>query len=358
MNKILTYLCSSRSNILRLSLTVLAALSLTPRTLAGPVSPSHKQLVNGSKFLVAKLPTPRSITSNSSNSTLVDIIKAQGASERSLSIQELRGTATIGGRSAKVGDRLLVSGDELVTGNDSIVTLVIDNNSGIVEVAENTAVKIETLSADAANPVTAIFVSKGRVRLSITSSASKSSSSRALNGVSETRVAGLNNLTGIGQIDEVAQAANSAKNAPVRVRTPRGVAGVRGTSFGVNVGPDGKTGVDTIGGAVGFSGIQQEVTVNAGYWSVINFGGEPTVTKENPALSILRIRSLSRISSRTFRLFGQVQPMDLVYVNGEAIATDAEGKFRIEGDLPLSRRLKVTVRGPSVRERVYELAVP
>lgn len=358
MNKLLTYWRLSRSEILTLSLAVLAALSIMPEAIASPVSSSPKQLLNASKFLAPQIPIPRSIVSNFSNSTPVDIIIGQGASERSLSIQELRGTATIGGRAAKVGDRLSVSDDELVTGNDSIVTLVIDNNSGIVEVAENTAVKIETLSADAANPVTAIFVSKGRVRLSIASSASKSSSYRALNGVSETRVAGLNNLTGIGQIYEVAQAANSAKNAPVRVRTPRGVAGVRGTSFGVNVGPDGKTGVDTIEGAVGFAGMQQEVAVNAGYWSVINFGGEPTFTKENPALSILRIRSLSRISSRTFRLFGQVQPMDLVYVNGEAIATDAEGKFRIEGDMPLSRRLKVTVRGPSVRERVYELAVP
>lgn len=358
MNKLLTYWRLSRSDILTLSLAVLAALSIMPEAIASPVSSSPKQLLNASKFLAPQLPIPRSIVSNFPNSTPVDIITGQGASERSLFIRELRGKVTIGGRSAKVGDRLSASDDELVTGNDSIVTLVIDNNSGIVELAENTALKIETLSADTANPVTAFFIRKGRVRFSITPSASKSSTSSDLNRVSETRVAALNNLTGIGQVGEVAQATNSAKNAPVRVRTPRGVAGVRGTSFGVNVGPDGKTSVDTIDGAVGVAGIQQEVVVNAGYWSVINPTGEPNAIKENPALSTLRIRSLSKVSSRTFRMVGQVQPMDLVYINGEAIAADAEGKFRIEGELPASRLLKVTVRGPSVRERVYKLIVP
>ncbi len=50
--------------------------------------------------------------------------------------------------------------------------------------------------------------------------------------------------------------------------------------------------------------------------------------------------------------------MDLVYINDRPIQTDAEGNFDFIGRLPLSRRLQVTVRGPSVRERYYVIAVP
>jgi peptide/nickel transport system permease protein len=37
---------------------------------------------------------------------------------------------------------------------------------------------------------------------------------------------------------------------------------------------------------------------------------------------------------------------------------DRQGKFSIQGTLPPSRRLKIVVRGPSVTERHYSLAVP
>ncbi|OCR01866.1 hypothetical protein BCD67_05055 [Oscillatoriales cyanobacterium USR001] len=186
----------------------------------------------------------------------------------------MRGNVTIKGQSLKVGDRKSVSDNEIVTGNNSTATLEIDNYTGIIELAENTAVKIENLSTDPTNPVTAIFVSRGRVRLSIAKFVSKSAASNTSNQPSEIQIAGLSNLTGIGEINELAQGTkaqgtNSAKNAPVRVRTPRGVAGVRGTSFGVNVGPDGKTGVDTIDGSVGIFGTSKEVAVNAGYWSIL-----------------------------------------------------------------------------------------
>jgi hypothetical protein len=270
----------------------------------------------------------------------------------------VHGNVTIKGQSVKVGDRLSVSDNEITTDNNSTATLEIDNYIGIIELAENTTIKIESLSPDPIKSDTGIYVVQGRIRLSIAKFVSKNSTSSSSNQSNETRIASLSNLTGIGEINQLAQTTTSAKNAPVRVRTPRGVAGVRGTSFGVNVGPNGKTGVDTIDGSVGVLGTSKEVAVNAGYWSIINPEGEPTVTKVNPTLSTLRIRNLSRLGSRNFRMIGQVQPMDLLYVNGQAIVTDAEGKFRIEGELPSGRRVKIIVRGPSVRERIYELAVP
>ncbi len=341
-------------------MTLLAVLSIMGEAIAQPISSSPKQLSTTSNLIPTdNIPTTQSILSDLSLSSPVDpTITAQGNSTRSVLIREVRGHLTIKGQSVKVGDRLSVSDNEITTDNNSTATLEIDNYIGIIELAENTTIKIESLSPDSIKSDAGIYVVRGRVRLSIAKFVSKNSTSSSSNQSNETRIASLSNLTGIGEINQLAQTTTSAKNAPVRVRTPRGVAGVRGTSFGVNVGPNGKTGVDTIDGSVGVLGTSKEVAVNAGYWSIINPEGEPTVTKVNPTLSTLRIRSLSRLGSRNFRMLGQVQPMDLLYVNGQAIVTDADGKFRIEGELPSGRRVKIVVRGPSVRERIYELAVP
>ncbi|PSB51615.1 iron dicitrate transport regulator FecR, partial [filamentous cyanobacterium Phorm 6] len=168
----------------------------------------------------------------------------------------------------------------------------------------------------------------------------------------------LNTFSGIAETSQIAQQKKSPRTAPVRVETPEGVAGVRGTSFGVSVG-DGKTSVETIEGAVGVSGsTDSEVVVNRGNATTIFSQSPPLAPSASPRLAQLKVRSLLRLSGDIYRLSGQINPINTIYVNNEAIKIDREGKFKIQGILPPSRRLNIVVRGPSVTERHYTLAVP
>lgn len=195
--------------------------------------------------------------------------------------------------------------------------------------------------------------------MSISAFVAKAAESSALGRPVDTQLASLNGLAGASSLQQFAQQRKpTARTAPVKVRTPRGVAGVRGTSFGVNVGPNGKTGIDTIDGSVAVAGKEREVIVDAGYWATIDEQGEPTLVKLNPETSTLALNKVLRVGAQNFRLSGQVQPMDLVYINGESIATDSQGRFKVGGALPLNRRLTIVVRGPSVREKRYEIVVP
>ncbi len=366
MNKIFTCWRSTKIPLISLSLAVLACLPFGRSTIASPLSPSPKQPSNVTKIVSvdrAPAPTdsksPKKSASAAANPSPAKTINAQGtASGRSLEIREIRGTVTFKGRQAVVGDRLLAPGDEIITGPNSTARLAIDNNIGIVEVAEKTAVKISSLSGAGDEKDTAIFVSLGRVRLSIGKTAATTPAANTSTIIPPNQIASLNTFSGLGKSSQIAQRKSSARTAPVRVETPEGVAGVRGTSFGVSVG-DGKTSVETIEGAVGVSGsTDSEVVVNRGNATTIFSQSPPLAPSAIPRLAQLKVRSLLRLSGDIYRLKGQVNPIDTVYVNNEAIKIDRQGKFSIQGILPPSRRLKIVVRGPSVTERHYSLAVP
>ena len=364
MNKIFTCWRSTKIPLISLSLAVLACLPFGRSTIASPLSPSPKQPSGVTKIVSPDRPpaptnskSPKNPASLAANPSPAKTIQAQGtASGRSLEIREIRGTVTFKGRQAVAGDRLLAPGDEIITGPDSTARLAIDNNTGIVEVAEKTAVKISSLSGE---KDTAIFVSLGRVRLSIGKTAATTPAPNTSTIIPPNQIASLNTFSGLGKLNQIAQQKSSARTAPVRVETPEGVAGVRGTSFGVSVGPDGKTSVSTIEGAVVVSGrTDAEVVVNGGSATTIFPQTPPVAPSASPRLAQLKVRSLFRVSGNIYRLKGQVNPIDIVYVNNQAIKIDREGKFSIQGILPPSRRLKIVVRGPSVTERHYSLAVP
>lgn len=363
MKKIFTCWRSTKIPLLSLSLAVLACLPAFRGTIASPLSPSPKQPSNPTKIVSVDRPpalptgskSPKNPASAAANPSPAETINAQGtATGRSLEIREIRGTVTFKGRQAVVGDRLLAPGDEIITGPDSTARLAIDNNTGIVEMAEKTAVKISSLSGE---KDTAIFVSLGRVRLSVGKTAATTPAANTSTIIPPNQIASLNTFSGLGKLNQIAQRKSSARTAPVRVETPEGVAGVRGTSFGVSVG-DGKTSVETIEGAVVVSGsTDSEVVVNGGSATTIFPQTPPVAPSASPRLAQLKVRSLLRFSGDIYRLKGQVNPIDIVYVNNEAIKIDRNGNFSIQGILPPSRRLKIVVRSPSVRERHYELAV-
>ena len=366
MNKICTCWRSTKIPLLGLSLAVLACLPLGRRTIASPLSPSAKQQSSPTKIIsVDQAPTgsksPKNPQTAAANPSPAKALKAQGtAAGRSLEIKEIRGTVTFKGRPAVVGDQLLANGDEIITGSNSTARLAIDNNTGIVEVGEKTAVRISDLSSSASGEKdTAIFVSRGRVRLSIGKTAATTPATNSSTIILPNQIAALNTFSGIAETSQIAQQKKSPRTAPIRVETPEGVAGVRGTSFGVSVGPDGKTSVETIEGAVGVSGrTDSEVVVTRGNTTTIFPQTSPVAPSASPRLAQLKVRSLLRFSGNIYHLSGQINPIDIIYVNNQAIKIDRQGNFKIQGILPPSRRLNIVVRGPSVTERHYSLAVP
>ena len=367
MNKIFTCWRSTQIPVLSVSLAVFALLPLGRGTIASPLSPSPKQPSNPTKIVSVDRPpalptdskSPKNPATVAANSSPAETINAQGtATGRSLEIREIRGTVSFKGRPAVVGDRLLAPGDEIITGPNSTARLGIDNNAGIVEVAEKTAVRISSLSSSAGDEKnTAIFVSRGRVRLSVGKTAAATPAANTSTIIPPNQIAALNTFSGLGKSSQIAQRKSSARTAPVRVETPEGVAGVRGTSFGVSVG-GGKTAVETIEGAVVVSGsTDSEVVVNSGNATTIFPQTSPVAPSASPRLAQLNVRSLLRVSGNIYRLSGQINPIDTVYVNNEEIKIDRKGNFKIQGILPPSRRVKIVVRGPSVRERHYSFAV-
>ncbi len=255
---------------------------------------------------------------------------------RGLSVESIQGVSIrINGNLANIGDRLQV-GDQISTGAESSVSLRVDSQIGLVELAENTTVQVITLSGNmgrSANPITVLSVSQGQLRFSVSRFVSAPFWSQT---ATET----------------------SVENSPFRVETPVAVVGVQGTTFGVNVAPDGKTSVQTIEGVVGIVAAGEEIQLEKGTFSIIDPTAKPSATQPIPALSQLQVTRLVRLTPTTVQLRGEVTPMDLVYINNQAIQTDIEGKFEFIGRLPASRRLKVVVRGPSVRERHYIIPVP
>ncbi|WP_413164081.1 FecR domain-containing protein [Capilliphycus salinus ALCB114379] len=259
---------------------------------------------------------------------------------RGLTIEEINGeSVTVNGEAAQVGDILRV-GDQISTGKDTIVNLRIDSYIGLVEVAENTTVEVKNLAGEAGinpNQISVLSVTAGQVRLSI---------SRFVSAPFRSETIPQN------------QRLNSVTNSPFRIETPATIIGVRGTTFGVNVSPDGKTAIHTIQGTVGVVNAGEEVSLEKGQVAIVNPAEKPTPVANIRPLSQLQVRSLTRLGLETVQLRGTVDPMDLVYINDQPIETDAEGNFDFIGRLPVSRRLQVTVRGPSVRERFYVIAVP
>lgn len=273
-----------------------------------------------------------------------------------LRIEEIRGTgiATINGRPVTVGSTL-ETGEELVTGENTTVRFRIEGRGGSIEVAEFSRFIVGNLASGAID----LEILEGRATF-------------ALPSLSETNSAGLENFltaaTGQKTLespdishnldDSPAIAQNSARgNYNFRVRTPTGVTGVRGTAFGVDVGPNGQTGVSGVSGTVVAAAQDREQSVNGGQYVVITPNTPPTLVEPTPPQAKLKALVHQTRGGNRVRVFGQVDRLDLVYINGQAIETDPDGKFAVILDRPTNRLLRFVIRGPAIRERVYEIPV-
>lgn len=322
-NSFIRYLLSFRSALAALFLAVLVTkpAPLKAEMQTEPVRKTHQQsVVANARSDIAQEPQPP-------QPIMVEV-------------RELKGNVVYGpsGQPVTLGQRLQAGGGELITGDNSSVRLFINDHIGSVEVSEKTRLTIKTLS----NGNTSFFVSVGKVRLSVGKTSNDLySGNQPLQGSEKSLLA----------------QSRSGRTYPLSIETPAGIAGVQGTSFGVNVGPDGKTGISTLQGSVAALAKGQVVLVNPGQYVVISPGDAPTPVQKTPPRAKFNSLHVRRVSGNAVRVVGQVDPLDLVFINGRAIETEPDGRFSTLVERPLSRRLKFVIRGPEVRETFYEIAV-
>ena len=119
-------------------------------------------------------------------------------------------------------------GQQIATGANSSAVLAVDTAIATINVSENSILQVKNFSLAAkGGRVTVLGVPKGQVRIQ----------ARTLKN----------------------------PNSRLEISSPSGVAGVRGTVFGVAVDPKGKTGISTLEGAVATTAKGQTVRINGGY---------------------------------------------------------------------------------------------
>jgi hypothetical protein len=254
-------------------------------------------------------------------------------SRRWLEVRQISGIVTFQNRDARVGDRLTAVGQTITTDRRSQAVLAIDANTGVVNISENTSLRVKslTLRRDGSR-VTVLTILRGQARVQV----------RRLNN----------------------------PNSRIEIDTPAGVAGVRGTEFGVGVSPKGKTSISTLNGQVAAIANNQTVLVNPGYSSLVIPQEPPTAPRVTPKV-VLELRNLSTISNFRVRIVAAVDPLFLVFVNDKPVETQRDGTFDTVIDVPKPCRqpqllpadrqsycnLRVVVRSPLGEEQIYNLPI-
>lgn len=217
------------------------------------------------------------------------------SSGRNMEIRRVLGNVTFRGSftRAKSGDRLTRIGQGLSTGSRSSAVLALDEGIGFVNVAAQSSFVIDQFETTSnGGKVTVIDVKKGQVKVQTRSFTNPQSR--------------------------------------LEVRTPAGIAGVRGTEFGVAVADDGQTNVLTDEGAVAVEGNGETVRVPAGYGSIVVEGEAPTEPApftENLDLEIDRARHSS--SSGFWEVAGRVDPFNFVWINDQQVNVQRDGSFQV-----------------------------
>jgi hypothetical protein len=221
---------------------------------------------------------------------------------------------------ARKGIRLQSVGDTISTGSGSSAELAIDIGTGTIKVSENTNIKISKLQTGSKGErITELQVNSGQVRLQ------------------------LRLLT------------NSASR--INIKTPAGIAGVRGTTFGVSVQEDGKMGVGTKEGSVATNAQGRTVLVNGGFQNLTIPGKPPSAAiplREDTRLNISQLAA----NGNQVRVIGTIDPVNLLIISQQRQNVDANGKFNINVPLPPNRRVRAMVVTPLGKQQLYELAVP
>ncbi|HLP90104.1 MAG TPA: FecR family protein [Nostocaceae cyanobacterium] len=221
---------------------------------------------------------------------------------------------------ARNGMQLQAVGDTITTKKGASAVLAIDIGTGLIKVSENTSITVKKLlTGKKGDRITELQVNTGQVRLQM----------RPL---------------------------TNAKSR-VEIHTPAGVAGVRGTDFGVSVQQDGKMGVATQEGSVATDAQGQTVLVKAGFQNLTIPGqppSPPVPLREDTRLNIIQLIG----NGSQARIVGTIDPVNLLVIAQKPQNIDANGKFDLTVPLPPNRRVEAVVVTPLGKKQMYQLAVP
>jgi len=225
-------------------------------------------------------------------------------------------------RPAKTGDRLQAVGDRITTGQRSGAVLAVDTGVGSLQVAEKTQVKVRSLGIAPDNGrTTYLDVPFGQVRLQ------------------------LRRFTHRG--------------SRLEIQTPAGVSTVRGTTFGITVQPNGKTGLATLKGSVETMAQGSTVLVSGGFQNLMIPGDPPSPAVPLRDDTTLDYRVERRIQDgiRKLRIYGQVDPVNRVLIGESSQNTDRDGNFSLSLPAISAQTLLVTVITPLGRQQVHQLSI-
>jgi hypothetical protein len=249
---------------------------------------------------------------------------------RALAVSDVTGTVVVrleGGKSseaARAGQRLEQVGDSIETQAGAKAVLMLDTQAGTIELAPNTLLRIEYMSVSPKGGYqTQLFLERGQAKVKVKKFSNPDSS--------------------------------------LEIQTPAGVSGVRGTEFGLTVQPSGDTGIGTQEGKVLVTGQGQSVEIPAGYQTLLRLGRTPESVRALINRPQLRLRWLTSTQAGQIRVAGQIDPINLLWVNQVAYPIDAWGRFDLL--LPIAppqlrSPLTATVITPLGQQQRYELAIP
>jgi len=221
---------------------------------------------------------------------------------------------------APTGTRLQAVGDTIKTGKRSTAFLALDTEIGFIQVSENTTLSVQQLqTSPQGGRITQLLITNGQVRLQVRPFTKPDSS--------------------------------------LEIQTPAGIAGVRGTEYGVSVQTNGKMGVATLRGGVATSAQGKSVLVKAGFQNLTIPGEPPSAPVPLREDTRLDIRQLVANGNQV-RIVGIIDSVNLLAIAKQPQKTDTRGKFDITVNLPPNRLIEVIVVTPLGKQQLYELAVP
>ncbi len=250
--------------------------------------------------------TPIPSSSQAVNPIWLEVRQIRGVVQRSGGIQ----------RAARLGDRLTKVGDGLETALRSSSLLNLDSGIGSVQVAENTKLSLSEFSiAPDQSRITQIAVARGQVRLRVRKFTSP--------------------LTRL------------------ELKTPSGVAAVRGTEFGVSVDTANKLAAGTLSGQVEVTANKAAVFIapNEGTFAMPGKAPVPPMPLDrNLNLNLIRVKR----NPNTIWVEGTVNPLNSVRINGQWLATTETGNFVSEVILPKGVQT-IVVSNPLGETRSFNL---
>ncbi len=223
-------------------------------------------------------------------------------------------------RRAQANDQLTTIGDQVKTGARSKVDLEMDLGIGTIQVAPATLIQLRsiTLNSDGSR-VSLFYMPAGSARIK------------------------LRRFTN--------------PNTRFELETPAGISGVRGTEFGIVAQPSGKTSVAVLEGKVNTNAQGEDVSVDAGFQNFTIPGEPPSPPVPLTDSTTLDYQLDKQIvgQKRQLSFVGQVDPVNVVFVNNRVVDTNRQGRFQVAIPLTSFPQLQVIVQTPLGKEQRYDL---